>query len=77
MNTTETRSQHLHWCKQRALQYVEEGNNSEALASMASDLGKHEETRGSVNVCRLGLMLLMNGKMDSKEEGRKFINGFN
>jgi hypothetical protein len=77
MNTTETRSQHLQWCKQRALQYVEWGDNSQALASMASDLGKHEETKGSVSVCQLGLMMLMQGLMNTKHQGREFINGFN
>lgn len=43
-----TREQHLAWCKQRALEYLEPGQHfsiDNAIASMTSDLGKNDETR--------------------------------
>jgi len=67
--STMNRSEHLQWCKDRALEYVDEGNPAEALASMMSDLGKHDETRSSVHICLLGAMYL--------DDMRKFINDFN
>ena len=46
-----TRSEHLAWCKTRALEYCKVGNIDDALASMLSDLGKHPETVDSVKSC--------------------------
>ena len=40
----ETRDEHLAWCKQRALEYADRGDTTNAVASMMSDLGKHPET---------------------------------
>lgn len=39
------RAEHLAWCKERALEYVESGDLCQALSSMLSDLSKHDETR--------------------------------
>ncbi len=39
-----TRSEHLQWCKDRALEYVNNGDLTTAYASMASNLNKHKET---------------------------------
>ena len=71
-----TRQEHIKWCKDRALQYVEAGDLDNAYASMASDLGKHPETANHIGI-QLGLMLLMNEKLNTKEEMRTFIGGFN
>ena len=71
-----TRAEHLQWCKDRALQYCNLGDMQQAYTSMASDLGKHPETKGHTAI-ELGLMMLMNGHLDSEHEMRKFINGFN
>ena len=43
-----TRAEHLQWCKDRALVYVDQGNFSEALSSMISDLQKNHETCNSI-----------------------------
>lgn len=67
-----TRQEHLKWCKQRALEYVAQGDTQGALASMTSDLGKHPETSSSVLICMLGLM-----ETGSKERMKRFIEGFN
>ena len=40
-----SRDQHLAWCKERALHYLDRGDHSQAIASMGPDLGKHEETK--------------------------------
>lgn len=45
-----TRAEHMAWAKQRALEYVERGELSSAIASMISDLGKHPETARSVAI---------------------------
>lgn len=71
-----TRAEHLQWCKDRALEYVDAGDNSQAYASMVSDIGKHEGTVGHMAI-ELGMMLMMNGNLDSADQMRKFINGFN
>lgn len=71
-----TRAEHLEWCKQRALEYVDAGQLNDAYASMASDLGKHEGTQGHAGI-QLGLMMLMAGQLSTPDEMRKFIEGFN
>ena len=66
------RAEHLAWCKQRALEYLPD-DPTQAFTSMASDLGKHEETRGHAGM-ELGMMLLMT---DNIQDMRSFIEGFN
>lgn len=67
-----TRAEHLAWCKQRALEYLPD-DPQQAFTSMASDLSKHEETRGHVGI-ELGAMLLLTGNV---RDMRDFIEGFN
>ena len=68
-----TREEHLAWCKQQALEYVDAGDLEQAVASMGSDLGKHPE---------LGCnpYLLMQGALSAGagyvEEVRRWIEGF-
>jgi len=72
------RNEHMEWCKSRAMEYVEAGNNSEAVASMASDLGKHTETASSSGMCvGLGMGLMAAGGLATVAQGRKFIEDFN
>ena len=71
-----TRTEHLNWCKARALQYVDIGDLTNAYASMTSDLSKHDETRNHP-AASLGMTLLMNGQLSTASEMRKFIKGFN
>lgn len=70
-----TRAEHLDWCKQRALEYVERGDCSDAFASMASDLNKHDGTRGHMAI-KLGAQLLWHGLLDTPAAMREFILGF-
>ena len=71
-----TRQEHMEWCKKRALEYVDSGDINGGYASMVSDLRKHSETEDHVAI-QLGMMLLMGSKLSTKEEMRKFIEGFN
>ncbi len=73
-----TRAEHLQWCKTRALEYVNAGDIDQALASMLSDLGKHDETAPSLKSCGpLAMMMKMGGQLSTKDQMRKFIEGFN
>lgn len=71
-----TRQEHLAWCKQRALEYVDAGDLQQAFVLMASDLGKHKETVDHIGI-RLGLAMMASGHLDRPHEMRKFIEGFN
>lgn len=71
-----TRDEHLAWCKQRALDYVDQGDLSAAFASMCSDLDKHERTRDHPGV-HLGGLLLLGGQLSTPLAMRRFIEGFN
>lgn len=69
-----TRAEHLAWCKQRALEYVDAGDLQNAYASMASDLGKHPETAGHPGI-ELGMMQLVTGHLRTASDMRDFIEG--
>lgn len=71
-----TRAEHVAWCKQRALEYVDSGDLTEALASMCSDLGKHLGTR-SLQQLALGLSMSALEERNDPVKMRKFIEGFN
>lgn len=60
------RVEHIAWCKSRALQYCDAGELQNAFSSLASDLGKHDETKGHAAV-ELGMGLLMSSNLDTQE----------
>lgn len=70
------REEHLQWCKQRAMAYVEAGDFSGAVTSMLSDLRSHPETEASGRgaCAQLGMMELMRGP--TRESITRFIWGF-
>ena len=70
-----TRDEHIEWCKERALEYVDRGELSNAMASMGSDLEKHPETEKHPGI-QMGIMMLVGGMLSSDHEMRKFIDGF-
>ena len=70
-----TREEHMQWAKRRAIEYIDAGELSNALASMGSDLGKHPETRSDAAM-QLGMMMLISGQLSTAPEMRKFIEGF-
>lgn len=71
-----TRQQHLEWCKKRAHEYLAQGDIENAIASMLSDLNKHDETRLSPGspLSMLGMMAAMS---HDRREAVRFIDGFN
>ena len=74
--TMQPRSQHLEWCKKRALAYVDQGYLQQALESMLSDLAKHPKTAGHPGIAlAVGRMAL--GDLTTSGQVREFIEGFN
>ncbi len=71
-----TRSEHLQWCKDRALAYVDDKNLNEAFASFSSDMSKHSETKNHMAL-ELGAMMFFGRQLDTPEKMRKWINDFN
>lgn len=68
-----TREEHLAWAKARALEYVDRGELDQALASMGSDLNKHDETRRLNAFVMFGLPFVMNKDTVGM---RRWIRGF-
>lgn len=73
---SKTRQEHVEWCKQRANQYIDAGDITNAYSSIASDLQGHPETANHVGI-QLGMMEMMAGRLGTLDEMRKFIDGFN
>lgn len=72
-----TRAEHLAWCKQRALAYLDgAGSVQEAFASMASDLQKHPLTADHPGAI-IGMGLLAGGHLNEPAAMRRYIEGFN
>lgn len=71
-----TRAEHLQWCKDRAIEYVQQGDVTNAAASFMSDMDKHDETRNHAAL-KLMATMLFTGQLNSPDEMRKFILGFN
>lgn len=76
MASSQTRAEHLAWCKARALEYVNRGDVNGGLTSMFSDMEKHPETRDHIGN-RIGLQMMMIGALSSPHEARRFIEGYN
>jgi hypothetical protein len=75
-----TRAEHIAWCKQRALEYVDRGDLNQALASMLSDLGKHSETANHPAAGLALPMVMLPGSQSivrNPAAMRKWIEGFN
>jgi hypothetical protein len=70
-----TRDEHLAWCKRRALEYVDTGDLTHAVASMASDLKAHPDTDNPAlnGLVMIGMMYVTDG---DKAAAQRWINGF-
>ena len=68
-----TRAEHLEWCKQRAREYLEKGDATNAVTSMMSDIQKHPETEVRGILALLGVQTAANGDL---EGARRYIEGF-
>ena len=72
-----TRSEHMQWAKDRALEYVKSGDLQGAFASMASDVTKHPETQHHAQTNQLGMMQLMGGMLNTPDQLTNWITGYN
>lgn len=70
------RSEHLAWCKARALEYVEVGDLERAVYSMFSNLAMHPETKNHIGI-ELGMILMISEQLKTQAQVIDFINGFN
>jgi hypothetical protein len=70
------RAAHLEWCKQRAREYLDRGDWSNAWASFLSDMRKHDGTKDHLAL-ELGMRLLIAGYNANVPEMRHWIEGFN
>lgn len=71
-----TRAEHLQWCKDRAMEYVNAGDGDAAFASFTSDMRKHPETIGH-SALMLGSQMFFSGQLVRRAEMTKWIQGFN
>jgi len=70
-----TRNEHLEWCKQRAIEYVETGDTQNAFVSFQSDMRKHNETENHTAL-ELMTQMFFAGHLTTSIQMRKFIEGF-
>jgi hypothetical protein len=71
-----TRQEHLAWAKERALEYLDQGNPAGALASMVSDLRKHLELQDHPGI-PVGFMTMLCDGLNTDDAVRHWIEGFN
>ena len=71
-----TRTEHLRWCKERAIAYLDAGDLQNAVTSMGSDMRRHPKTDSP-----LLAFLFMAGMADAQRGDsaavRKWVEGFN
>jgi hypothetical protein len=58
-----TRDEHLDWCRKRALEHLDVGDLTHAVASMASDLKTHPDTDNPAlnGLVTIGMMYVTDG----------------
>jgi hypothetical protein len=71
-----TRAEHLQWCKDRALEYVEMGALEMAILSMQSDIRKHPETT-LTHPIEVALLRMLFSQPRTAENVRHWIQSFN
>jgi hypothetical protein len=71
-----TRTEHLEWAKERALEYCEAGNINDAFISFTSDMNKHDETRDHIYI-PLFRTKFLGGMIHDTFSMRREIEGFN
>lgn len=59
------------------MEYVNARDNEQAFASMSSDLMKHPETAAHQFTNVLGMSMLMNGMLKTREQMTRWIQGYN
>lgn len=67
-------AEHFDWAAGRAMEYVEMGDGANAMASLVSDLGKHEGTAGILTP-DLQMLLMGEVMIGGAQGARRFIEG--
>lgn len=67
------RPAHVAWCQMRALEYLDDGDLMNALASMGSDMAKRDDCRIAPHLYMAGVNLAMSRDVDGL---RRWIKGF-
>jgi hypothetical protein len=70
------RAQHLAWAKQRALQYVAQGDLADAFQSFLSDMSKHDQLENHIGL-KAGATLFYHGHLNTPEAMKNHIEGYN
>lgn len=70
-----TAKEHLDWCVERAMQYADQGDMTNAWASFLSDVDKHPGTE-YIRYHELAAMAMLSGIYHSPKEFRDFISGW-
>ncbi len=70
------RIEHLQGCKDRAMEYVEDGDIPQGLTSFISDMRKHPETQGHSALDLMGTPMFSN-MLNTYRDAKDFILGFN
>jgi len=71
-----TRTEHLQWSKERAVEISDTGDAMGAWTSFMSDMSKHSETRDHVAL-EIGTMQIFGGLLLNAGDVRRFIEDFN
>jgi hypothetical protein len=72
-----TREEHLEFCKQRAREYLDAGDLTNAVTSMASDIDKHPETKMGGDKMGTLLYVAMFRLTEGDAQGvRDWVEGF-
>ncbi len=71
-----TAKEHLDWCIERAMEYANAGDMTNAWASFISDTRKHEGTE-HISFHDLTGMMMISGHANTPSTFKKFIEGWN
>lgn len=75
---TRSRKEHIEWCKQRALEYLDQGDAQQAVTSILSDLSKHPGTKSSLTFAQQTVFIKGLALVDASPDAvRRFVEGFN
>jgi hypothetical protein len=75
---TETAKEHLAWCVERAMEYADQGDMTNAWASFLSDCNKHPDTAHISSHLLTGMEMVRQVQTGaSAREFRQFIEGWN
>lgn len=72
-----TRAEHVRWCKDRAMEYVNQGDLLNGVTSMMSDMEKHPETAMKGPLAMLGMLALQQAQSGDRDGVERYIKGFN